>query len=111
MDVKNILDCKIEKLQNNKENINDIITYLRKTNSPTTDKKMSNKYIRRSGVVYDIDSLYDYYIKFINGILRTIRNYEIDYCFTFGQIKELLRFEPNLKITYDETNYCFEVRL
>lgn len=111
MDVKNILNCKVERVTNNKDEINEIITYLKQVNTPAFDKKMSSKYIRRNDIVYDKDSLYDHYIRFINSILRTIRNYETDYCFTFGQIKELLRFEPNMKITYDKDNCCFAVKL
>lgn len=52
---------------------------------------------------------YTYYKKFINDVLNNIREGNIDYCFYIGQIKELLRFEPDLKVNLRD--FYFEVML
>jgi len=112
VDVEAILDNKnIESFTNSINDINRIIEYLRDINVPSYHSRMNSHYFKSQGLVYDMDSLYDWYIKFINNILRNIRRYEVDYCFTFGQIKDLLKFEPNIKITYVQNGKCFEVKL
>lgn len=46
---------------------------------------------------------------FINSVLKTIRNLEIDYCFFVYQIIELLKHEPNLQADWDDDNKFFTV--
>lgn len=49
------------------------------------------------------------YCMFINNTLKDIRNGETAYCYFIYQIKNLLRFHPNLKSKFVE--YYFEVWL
>ena len=51
------------------------------------------------------------YKQFINDILRTIRQGEIDYCFYIYQIRDLLKFEPQLKAQWLPMSDCFEVSI
>lgn len=77
------------------------IQYLRECNVPTSEKFLP----RMSGGCYGlyddkIPTTYEYYRKFINDVLRNIRNGETDYCYELYQIRELLRFEPEMQIKY-----------
>lgn len=51
------------------------------------------------------------YKQFINDILRTIRQGEIDYCFYIYQIRDLLRYEPRLKAKWLRDGECFKVSI
>jgi len=52
------------------------------------------------------------YCEFINSILNTIRQGEVDYCYYIYQIKELLKYEhDNLAVTYLPEDECFCVSL
>lgn len=55
---------------------------------------------------------WQYYCKFINSVLNTIRNGECDYCYHIYQISDLLRFEHDrLKAAWLPEYQCFEVSL
>lgn len=51
------------------------------------------------------------YKQFINGILRTIRQGELDYCYYIYQIRDLLIYEPRLKAEWSQGDECFEVSI
>lgn len=56
------------------------------------------------------NSYYDY-CSYINSVLKVIRGGEQDYCYFTYQIRDLLRFEPNLNAIYDYENDVFIVWL
>ena len=52
---------------------------------------------------------YTYYVKFINDVLKSILKGKVDYCYNIGQVKELLRFIPDLKVSL--CDFYFEVSI
>lgn len=58
------------------------------------------------------DTEWQYYCKFINSVLSTIRKGEFDFCYHIYQISDLLRFEHDrLKAVWLPEHQCFEVSL
>lgn len=71
-----------------------------------------NDYNNISHSTYCENTEWQYYCKFINSILNTIRSGECDYCFHIYQILDLLRFEyDRLKVIWLPKDECFEVSL
>lgn len=71
-----------------------------------------NGYYDYSYSTYSGDTQWQSYCKFINGVLRTIRKGECDYCYHIYQISDLLRFEhDNLEAVWLPEFNCFEVYL
>lgn len=76
---------------------------------PTSETKMSGKYSRESGF-WNEESMGTYYgatnwqdyCKYINDVLSNIRANQVDYCYYFYQIADLLRFHLNEL----QTRYC-----
>lgn len=76
---------------------------------PTSETKMSGKYSRESGF-WNEESMRTYYgatnwqdyCKYINDVLSNIRANQVDYCYYFYQIADLLRFHLNEL----QTRYC-----
>mgnify|MGYP007029282523 CR=1 FL=1 len=58
-----------------------------------------------------LDCSFTTYRRFINSVLKVIRKGEQDYCYYAYQIKDLLRFEPDLQVIYDAINEVFIVWL
>lgn len=77
------------------------IQYLRDCNVPTNERYLPRVHGGCYGLYNDkIPTTYEYYRKFINDVLHTIRGGKSDYCYELYQIKELLRFEPDMQIKY-----------
>lgn len=72
-------------------------------NVPTTERRLTCKYIRQNYGVYDtIYTSYEYFISYINDVLHQIRSGKIDYIYSERQLTELLRFEPNIQVSYHD---------
>lgn len=92
---------------------------LRKKIKPSSEHLMKtsysiwvNGYKDISYFTYHSDTEWQYYCKFINSVLRTIRGGECDYCYHIYQISDLLRFEHDkLKTLWIPNQQCFEVSL
>ena len=54
-------------------------------------------------------SNYALYVRFINDILRNIRQGNEDYCYFLYQIRDLTEYEPHLESSYDEEGRYFKV--
>lgn len=79
------------------------IAYLREHNVPTKERKLSMAAMKSRHLEYDgLPTTYDYYRRFINDVLASVRKGKEDYVFELYQLRELLRFEPNLQITYND---------
>lgn len=61
--------------------------------------------------IYHGQTQYQCYCKFINDVLRCVRKHQVDYCYFIYQIKELLKYEPDLQAKYLEELNCFKVWL
>lgn len=80
-------------------------TIARRINSPTTPYVVGKHYFTLSNENEETGNTY--YIKFINDVLKNIRKGEIEYCYYIGQVRELLRFIPDLKVRLGD--FYFEV--
>lgn len=80
-------------------------TSSRKFNSPTTPYVVGKYYFKLSNENEETGNTY--YIKFVNDVLKNLRKGEIEYCYYIGQVKELLRFLPDLKVRL--CDFYFEV--
>ena len=54
-------------------------------------------------------STYEMYVRFINDILRNIRQGETDYCYFLYHIQDLVEYEPLLESRFVEDGRYFEV--
>ena len=54
------------------------------------------------------DGYFDFLIR---DVLRQVRQGETDYVFSQSHIAELLKYEPNLYVSYDPTSGCYSVCL
>ncbi len=63
------------------------------------------------GVDDDIGTLDGYYVQMINGALLDIRHGKRAYLYTFGQIQDVMRFEPYIQIKYIPDAGAYEVKL
>lgn len=71
-----------------------------------------NGYNDFSQFTYCGDTQWQYYCKFINSVLSTIRSGECDYCYHIYQISDLLKFEHDkLKTEWLPKQQCFKVSL
>lgn len=74
---------------------------LRSSINPSIEKRMKvsshphsvNGYYNYLPLAYAGDTQWEYYCKFINSVLTTIRQGECDYCYHVYQIAELLKYE------------------
>lgn len=83
------------------------IQYLRDRNVPTKETYLPRMQCGTYGLYDDkIPTTYEYYRKFINDILRNIRRGKTDYCYELYQIRELLRFEPDLQVEYSDRTFA-----
>lgn len=79
----------------------------------TQDKKLSSidKYHiinnNYSPIFCNSNDINNTYYEFINNILKNICKGEIEFCYYIGQIRELLRFIPDLKVRLND--FYFEV--
>lgn len=85
----------------------DMMDYLCSVNIPSQKSRIEKK-----SVFNNTDPVkYDRNRNHINSILNSIRSKNIDYVYHIYSIKQLLTFEPDLKVTYLPDDECFEVKL
>ncbi len=84
------------------ENI--VLPYLRETTAVYKEARLSRKIHRSKSVTYNdgVGTLDEYYVRFINDSLRTVRCGEIAYIFNLEQVREILHFEPNTNFTLQD---------
>lgn len=88
----------------------DMMEYLRSVNVPSKNKRIGgkSKFDKTNPVKYDRNRIN------INSILSSLRDNSrtgIDHAYHIYTIKQLLIFEPDLKVTYLPNDECFEIRL
>lgn len=67
---------------------------------------------KRKNETYHGKTQYQYYCSFINDILQMIRKGECDYCYTFYQVEELLKYEHDRLVAEWLPNFgCFKLSL
>lgn len=82
-------------------NIDQIVCNLRESNIPAKERRLVRRTTKSKYCTDDYIPTTDmYYVSFINNVLRNIRHGEVDYIFKIEQLKELLRYEPDLEVSY-----------
>ena len=117
----NVQDFKTPKYFNARKLSNDMtdkewqefFAYMKSAIKPTGKKYMSVPKITpiKEGQEYNGESQEWRYRQFINDMLHTIRKGKVDYCFFVFQIKDLLKYEPRLKVTWLPLSDCFCVSI
>ena len=90
-----------------------VFTQMKTDIKPTGEKYMTKPGTTpiKEGDEYRGETTAVRYKQFINSILRTIRQGDTDYCFYIYQIRDLLRYEPQLKAKWLPTSDCFCVSI
>lgn len=63
------------------------------------------------GVDDGIETLDGYYVQMINDTLELIRTGKAGYLYTFGQIQDVMRFEPYIQVKYIPDAGAYEIKL
>lgn len=101
---------------NSKKYCDNILDILSVSNIVSNKSKMSTRdYIPKvigsntklcSDKIY---SLYQYYASMINDSLNQIRHNKTAYLYSEEQIKDILKYEPNINITYEDGAFCISL--
>lgn len=85
-----------------------VITYLKGTIPLSKDKNLKRHAVaslRSQGITSDSTTLDGYYVNMINDSLSEIRKGRTAYLFTVGQLKDVIRFERDVKVRINECGY------
>ncbi len=89
-----------------------MVDTLKETVVPSKEKKLRRRPVK-SKIPYD-DKLppVDYYfVLFINNTLSEIRNGHTAYIFSLEQLREIMRFEPDVRVAYNPEAESYVLRL
>lgn len=97
--------------ENSAEFMEYILDELRKNITPSSDKKLK-RHIVHDGKSYNdkVTTLDEYYVLLVNSVLSEIRKGGVDYAYSLEQIRDILRFEPNISVKYIPEAGAYEVR-
>lgn len=90
--------------------VQEAITYLKENTPISKDKKLIRRVGTSAGIGITCDNttLDEYYVRLINDTLSEIRHGNVGYLFSLSQIKDLLRFERDITVKYDDG--CYEIQ-
>lgn len=88
------------------------IDFLSKTVEPSKEKKLK-RHVIRDGKSYNdkVSTLDYYYVLLINTALSEIRKGRSDYVYSFEQIRDIMRFEPDISAKYIADAGAYEIRI
>ena len=90
--------------------LDEAVTAIKENVVQSQNTKM--KYISKgSKYTYNdnVTPLHKYYVSFINDVLDNIRLGKTDYVFNLEQVKDIMRYEWNIEVTYQD-DFCYEIR-
>ncbi len=97
--------------ENMREFLDYVINTLRGTVEPSREKTMKRNVINDSRSYNDgITTLDGYYVQLINTALAEIRRGKADYLYSFEQIRDVIRFEPDITARYIAEAGAYEIR-
>lgn len=84
--------------------------------TPKSKDTILRRYIKTNpdvdgGVDDGIETLDGYYVQMINDTLELIRTGKAGYLYTFGQIQDVIRFEPYIQVRYISDAGAYEIRM
>lgn len=96
---------------NNKQYLLDEAISEIRSNLPEIQKTKMSYAFGGSKYTYDdnVTTLYKYYVSFINNVLDNIRHGETDYVFNLSQIKDIMKYERDIEVTYQD-DFCYEIK-
>ena len=88
-----------------------VLDELRKNIIPSNEKKLKRHAVH-DGKSYDdgITTLDEYYVLLVNSVLSEIRKGGVDYAYSLEQIRDIIRFEPDISVKYIADVGAYEVR-
>lgn len=112
---QNTIPCSDFYPQNSRIFLENILAWLRIETS-RSEETILRRHInlrpdKDGGVDDDIGTLDGYYVQMINGALLDIRHGKRAYLYTFGQIQDVMRFEPYIQVKYIPDAGAYEIKL
>lgn len=103
--------CKNFYPQNSEEFMEYVLEELRKNITPSKERKLK-RHIAPDGKGYNdgVTTLDEYYVLLVNSVLSEVRRGGVDYAYSLEQIRDILRFEPNIEVRYIPSVGAYEVR-
>lgn len=97
--------------ENSKEFMGYVLDELRKNITPSSEKKLK-RHVVPDGKSYNdkVTTLDEYYVLLVNSVLSEIRKGGVDYAYSLEQIRDIMRFEPNITVNYIPSAGAYEVR-
>lgn len=107
---KNNNICSQANISNKQTLLDEALTVMKENAVHSQDTKMKctskgSKYTYND----NITPLHKYYVSFINDVLNNIRLGKKDYVFNLEQVKDIIRYEPDIEVTYQD-DFCYEIK-
>ena len=66
------------------------------------------KYVLKGeGRILTTEELINFYVELVNDAIYLLKHKQIANCFSLTQLIDILKFVPNLEVTYDKESNCF----
>ena len=88
-----------------------ILFSLLQTVEPSKERKLKRHVYPDRSYNDKVTTLDEYYVMLVNSVLGEIRKGGVDYAYSLEQIKDIMRFEPDIKVRYIADAGAYEVRL
>lgn len=88
-----------------------VLDELRKNITPSKEKKLKRHVVPDEKSYNDkVTTLDEYYVLLVNSVLSEVRKGGTDYAYSLEQIRDIMRFEPNISVKYIADAGAYEVR-
>ena len=88
-----------------------ILESLLKTVEPSRERKLKRHVYPDMSYNDKVTTLDEYYVLLVNSVLSEIRKGSVDYAYSLEQIRDIMRFEPDITVRYIADAGAYEVRL
>ena len=97
--------------ENSSEFMKHVLDELRGNTVPSGEKRLK-RHIVSDRKSYDdgITTLDEYYVLLINSILSSIRKGSVDHAYSLEQVRDIMRFEPDISVKYISEAGAYEIR-
>lgn len=95
---------------NSIEFMNYVLDELRKNITSSREKKLKRRAVPDGKSYNDkVTTLDEYYVLLVNSVLSEVRKGGVDYAYSLKQIRDIMRFEPNITVNYIPSAGAYEV--
>ena len=96
---------------NSSEFMEHVLDELRQNITPSKEKKLKRHAVPDWKSYNDkVTTLDEYYVLLVNSVLSEVRKGGVDYAYSLEQIRDIMRFEPNITVNYIPSAGAYEVR-